>query len=275
MNRKQEQESGKAWRFRAYRARTAGLGFALAALLTIPASLAGIGSVLAADSPKAVVELFTSQGCSSCPPADKYLAVLAKRKDVLALSWHVDYWNYLGWKDTFSHASFTERQQRYAVSFGKRSVYTPQAVVNGRDHAVGSRKRDIDGLISKFEDQGKGLRVKLNISQSQGGLNITADEAALSQIGYATAFIVSVDKSRAVKIQRGENAGETVVYHNVVRQIVMAGMTHNGKLDLTLPIQEIQRGGGEAFAVILQKTTKSGSPGPIVGATIIQEFAGS
>ena len=84
-----------------------------------------------------VIELFTSQGCSSCPPADRILTDYAARDDVLALSWHVDYWNYLGWQDTFSHAAFTLRQKRYAVAMGARGIYTPQAVVNGSGHAVG------------------------------------------------------------------------------------------------------------------------------------------
>lgn len=240
----------------------AGFGIALASL-----SFAGVAA--AADKqPRAVVELFTSQGCSSCPPADKILADYVKSKDVLALSFHVDYWNYLGWKDTFSKAQFTDRQQRYAVSFRRRGVYTPQAVVNGRDHAVGSRKGDIEGLINSYSNSGKGLSVSINTQRDDQKLRITTDATA----GDATLWVVYFDKARQVKIKRGENRGRTITYHNVVREVSMLGMMKDGQLDITLPIEEMKRKGFESCAILLQKTQPQGTPGAILGATVIDNL---
>lgn len=225
------------------------------------------GGVAYADmQPKAVVELFTSQGCSSCPPADKILARYAKSSDILALSFHVDYWNYLGWKDTFSQAQFTERQQRYAVSFNRPGVYTPQAVVNGRDHAVGSREKDIQALMAGYDSSNKGLTVPVKTAMEGDGVRVTADVSS----GEATLWLVYFDKEKKVVIERGENRGKTITYHNVVRDMAMAGMMKAGKLNVTLPIAELKRKGVDGCAILLQKTTSKGTPGAIVGATVLR-----
>ena len=222
----------------------------------------------AADRPVAVVELFTSQGCSSCPAADKILADYAKQGDVLALSFHVDYWNYLGWQDTFSKAEFTDRQRRYAQSFRRHGVYTPQVVVNGRDHAVGSRKRDIEGLIMGYIRDGKGLSVAVSTERDADRIRVTTD----ADSGDATLWVVYFDKKRSVKIERGENRGRTITYHNVVRDVSMLGMMKQGKVDVTLPLEEMKRKGFEACAIVLQQNTAAGTPGPILGATLIDNL---
>ena len=222
----------------------------------------------ASEKPRAVVELFTSQGCSSCPAADKILANYAKRGDVLALSFHVDYWNYLGWKDTFSKAEFTDRQQRYARSFRRRGVYTPQAVVNGRDHVVGSRKQHVEGLITSYISQGKGLTVDVNAVRDDEKVRVTTNATA----GNATLWVIYYDEQRKVKILRGENRGRTITYHNVVRDVSMLGMMKQGKLDVTLPLDEMKRKGFDSCAIILQQSTAQGTPGPILGATVIDNL---
>ena len=227
-----------------------------------------ISSVMAADQPRAVVEMFTSQGCSSCPPADEILSKYSKMDDVLALSFHVDYWNYLGWDDTFSQASFTDRQQRYAISFQRRGVYTPQAVVNGRDHAVGSRKNEIDHLIGSYQQSGKGLTVPIETIRDENNIRFTTSEST----GNATMLIVYYDKQKQVAIKRGENRGKLITYHNVVRDVVMTGMMKDGKIDVTLPLDEMRRKGFDSCAVILQEMTKQGTPGAIVGAAVIADF---
>ncbi len=216
-----------------------------------------------------VVELFTSQGCSSCPPADRILTDYVKRDDVLALSWHVDYWNYLGWQDTFSHADFTLRQKRYAAAMGARNIYTPQAVVNGSGHAVGSRKGDIDALLT-----GRGasrLTVPISASRAADGLRVTAETAG----GDATLWIVYYQPEATVAIERGENEGRTIAYHNVVRAVEMAGMMKDGVLDVTLPLDAMRaKGAGEgasACALLLQisQSSQDGETlalGPIIGA---------
>lgn len=239
----------------------------ISALLFFVATLVA-SQASAADQPRGVVELFTSQGCSSCPPADKILSQYANDGDVLALSWHVDYWNYLGWKDTFSKAEFTDRQQRYAVSFRRRGIYTPQAVINGRDHAVGSRKGDIENLMRTYANSGKGLTVPIVVNRKPNKVNVTTQ----ASIGDATLYVVYFDKERTVKIKRGENSGATITYHNVVRGISMIGMLKDGKLDVTLALKELKRMGADSCALILQKTTPAGTPGAIVGAAIIDDL---
>ena len=223
------------------------------------------------NQPIAVVEMFTSQGCSSCPPADKVVAAYAEDNNVLALSLHVDYWNYLGWKDTFSKPEFTKRQQKYAVSFARRGVYTPQAVVNGRNHVVGSHGSEITDLVDRYKASNRGLVVPITASVSGGTVNISTSAEA----GDATLYIVYFDKKRNVKIKRGENSGKTITYHNVVRKISTLGMMKLGKLDITMPMDELKSHGAEACAIILQKTTKDGTPGAIIGATVIDSLNNS
>ena len=244
-----------------------------AATLSALATIVVVGAMLsaparAADRPIAVVELFTSQGCSSCPAADKILAEYAKRKDVLALSFHVDYWNYLGWKDTFSRAEFTERQRRYAASFRRHGVYTPQAVINGRTHAVGSRRQDIEDLIDGYVRDGKSLTVAVNTQREDENIRVTTD----AESGDATLWVVYYDKKRSVKIERGENRGRVITYHNVVRDVSMLGMMKQGKLDVTLPLEEMRRRGFESCAIVLQQNTAAGTPGPILGAAVIEDL---
>lgn len=248
------------------------LGLALSGAL-LATAMFGSGPSFAGEKLKAVVEMFTSQGCSSCPPADKVLSGYAKSDDVLALSWHVDYWNYLGWKDTFSKADFTERQRNYAVSFRRRGVYTPQAVVNGRTHAVGSQRSEIESLISTFQSNGQGLTVPVELTMEGDQLKVRSGEN--SDARNATLWIVYFDRSRDVKITKGENRGQTITYHNVVRDVSMLGMADNGKIDITLPLKTMKQKGHEACALILQETTASGQPGAIIGATVINDLLGS
>ena len=126
--------------------------------------------------PKGVVELFTSQGCNSCPPADAVLTELAERGDVVALGYHVDYWDYLGWKDTLATPENTERQKQYGKAFGKRSVYTPQAVINGRTHVNGAKREAVDTALTEMENEGEGLSVDINVTRT--GESVIIDAAA-------------------------------------------------------------------------------------------------
>ncbi|MEL7271947.1 MAG: DUF1223 domain-containing protein [Pseudomonadota bacterium] len=225
----------------------------------------GLAPAMAESKLTGVVEMFTSQGCSSCPPADKLLEKYAARDDVLALSFHVDYWNYLGWQDTFSHAGFTERQYRYAASFKRRGVYTPQAVINGRTHVVGSRGQEVEGLLQAYRDGGKGLTADLNVRQSDGVVRISSTGTQ-----SATLWLVSYHTARSVDIARGENRGKRITYHNVVRDVSMLGMVKDGVLDISLPAAELGRGDADGKALLLQQTTPSSTPGPIIGAARIK-----
>ena len=167
------------------------------------------------------LELFTSEGCSSCPPADAILQDLAKKGEVVALSYHVDYRDYLGWQDTLATPDNTARQYDYAKAFGVRSVYTPQAVINGRTHVNGSSRADIDFTLGGFAKSGEGLSVDIKVMRAGDSVVIDAGEGAAQQEGQIV--LVYYDPARPVVIDRGENNGETINYWNWVTAILGAG----------------------------------------------------
>ncbi|EFL89648.1 conserved hypothetical protein [Ahrensia sp. R2A130] len=228
---------------------------------------------MAADAtqPSAVFELFTSQGCSSCPPADKLLGEYVKDGDVLALSFHVDYWNYLGWGDTFSKAEFTERQKLYAASLGRNGIYTPQVIINGRDHAVGSRKGEIEATRAS-QERGKSSALTTKLTVTRGGDSIEVSSEAGTE--DATLWVVYFDREKQVKIGRGENRGRTITYHNVVGDMAMAGMMKSGALNVQLPLASMKQKGYDGCAFILQKVTANGTPGAIIGAAVMNDLNG-
>jgi hypothetical protein len=176
-----------------------------------------VTSVAAADRP-VVVELFTSQGCASCPPADSFFEQLAARDDVLALSQHVDYWDYIGWQDTFGSPANSARQRGYAAAAGRKMVYTPQMVVNGADHVVGSRFRDVTELIDKHLAQpDNGLEVHL--SRDGGQVHLEARAPRPRAMPLVVQFARYIPEA-TVDIARGENAGRTITYSNIVTELV-------------------------------------------------------
>jgi len=206
-------------------------------------ALAGLA---AAQTSPVVVELYTSQGCSSCPPADEFLGKLAARDDVIALSLHVDYWDYIGWKDIFAKPEFTARQHAYARAAGKRMVYTPQMVIAGQDHVVGTKPREISRLIEarrKAPDP-----VTLSVVRNGDRLEITA-EPATADLGRMAVQMVRYMDGQVVQIKRGENAGRDLAYFNVVTEWVVL-QEWNGKAPL-----EISTGisGDDGCIIIVQK----------------------
>ena len=190
-----------------------------AALVTATLALGGLmapGQAAAEDHAPVVVELYTSQGCSSCPPADAFLSTLAAREDVIALALHVDYWDYIGWKDNFASPQFTKRQKLYAKHAGRRSVYTPQMVIQGEDDVVGTHPMDVAELILKHRDAEP--RVRLTLDRA-GADKVAIMARALSRIdGPLVVQIVRYTPSASVAIERGENAGRTVSYANIVTE---------------------------------------------------------
>ena len=248
------------------------LRFNISTLLTLVFLGLGQFSVSAVEiiKPKGVVELFTSQGCSSCPPADAVLGKLAKERDVLVLGWHVDYWDYLGWKDSFASPANTERQRRYARSLKERNIYTPQAIINGQSHVVGSRERNIRKLLDKQSASGEGLTVPINAFVV--GDSLAIDIPASSASNNATLWLVYFNNSSEVAIGRGENSGRSIVYHNVVRDMQMLGMVKTGALKVELPMSEMKRQGFESCGLLLQTVDREGNPGRIVGAAIVSDL---
>jgi hypothetical protein len=218
--------------------------------------------------PLGVVELFTSQGCSSCLPADAFFAELAAKGNIVALAYHVDYWDYLGWKDTLSRKENTERQYEYMRAFGSRSVYTPQAVINGRSHVNGARREEVDGALARMKTSGEGMQVGINVSRTSDRVIIDAGDAG-SGPSDAHVVIVYFDPPQTIKIGKGENTGRSMTYWNAVSGIQTAGMWHGKAQRYELPMSVITKKGG--CAVLLQSVGKDGMPGPILGAALIHK----
>lgn len=210
-------------------------------------------------APLTVVELFTSQGCSSCPPADALLGELSARADVLALSQHVDYWDYIGWKDTFGRRAATERQQAYAKRLGGRYVYTPQMVISGQTEAVGSDRRLIERLLA--EPRPAATSPVMSIQRGADN-QIRLLFPARPNVDAASVWLVEFDPRREVVIDRGENGGRTLAYYNVVREFRKLGTWRGSEQTLTLDPSAIRH---EGCAVIVQ----SGETGPVLAAVRI------
>lgn len=203
--------------------------------------------------PVTVIELFTSQGCSSCPPANANLAILARRPDILALSFGVNYWDYLGWRDTFASPAYTNRQREYARGLGRTNVYTPQMVINGAVDTVGGNMTDLGRMLGSLPTLGQAI----TISTTPTGINLGASTPLARP---ATVWLVRYDPSIVqVPIQRGENRGKTLPHVNVVRALAKLGDYHGRatSIRLTLPNDRALRS-----AILVQ----AGEGGPIIAA---------
>ncbi|MEL7163224.1 MAG: DUF1223 domain-containing protein [Bacteroidota bacterium] len=206
-------------------------------LLLLPFLLLGVfafqqPSTAPAASPPVVLELFTSQGCSSCPPADALLASYADREDVIALSFHVDYWDYLGWKDPFSSPHFSARQTDYTEQFGART-YTPQLVVNGRKELIGSRKTEVKQAVAEALRAEARFTPELTTKTENGTVTVSYKLAGATTGHRVTALLVQPQADSAVK--RGENRGRDLHHVNVVRAMEHAPAAATGELTLTIP----------------------------------------
>ena len=232
------------------------IGAATALCLSMGSSL-----VIAADRQPVVVELFTSQGCSSCPPADKLLGELSSRPNVISLSFNVDYWDYLGWRDTLGSKKHTKRQKQYAANRGTRQVYTPQMVINGHLDVVGSRRSKVIAAVNK--EATASTRVPMKISETAGEIIINVADSPNTELAQkATIWVLVTSPKVSIPIERGENRGRKITYHNVVRQLVPAGMWDGKAIRITLPKDGLGMGGNRDCIVLLQK----GNVGKIIGA---------
>jgi hypothetical protein len=216
---------------------------------------------------KVVLELFTSQGCSSCPPADALLESYTKRDDVIALSVPVDYWDRLGWKDTFASREHTLRQQAYASARGDGQVYTPQIVVSGSAHVVGSSRSSIDDAITTAKRTLRDSHIPLRVHLEGGELVVQAVGAPpATRLSDARLFLAVVQEAGTVAIRRGENANRSVTYHNIVRSFKPIGNWTGTAMTLRVPMSEYALGGAESVVVLVQK----GTGGPILGAAQVR-----
>jgi hypothetical protein len=219
--------------------------------------------------PRAVIELFTSQGCSSCPPADKLLGEIAKDPSVIALTMPVDYWDYLGWKDTLADARFTARQKAYSHMRGDRDVYTPQVVVNGALHVIGSDRGQIESAMASTRSV-TARTMSVPVSMTQSGKQITVSVAASKAPGagaHGEVWICSISKSVPITIVRGENRGHEIVYHNVVRNLLKVADWNGAAGSWTVPLENVARDGVDAAVVYVQDGSRE-RPGAMLGATI-------
>lgn len=221
--------------------------------LVLPAVVA-LSTAARAEEP-VVVELFTSQGCSSCAPADRLLAQLANRADVIALSLHVDYWDYLGWRDTFAKPKFTKRQYAYRDAWNKNVIYTPQIVVHGRRAVPATDVQAVDAAIKQAESAP--APIDISIRPENGMLKCRIAPGHNPEPG--TIWIAKYTLSATVDIKRGENAGRTMTYRNVVNSLMRMGKWSGSAVQ---EVEMPQPDPGEGVAVWVQ----NGKAGPIQGA---------
>lgn len=233
-----------------------GAAQAMEPALAAPVALAPADSAALTPAP-VVIELFTSQGCSACPPADALLAQIAPREDVIALALHVDYWDYLGWEDPFAQPAFTARQKAYARAVGERSIYTPQMIVGGAERVVGARPAELTALIEAH--RAAPARVQMS-HRTEAGRHIIELRADPPLDTGAVVQIVRYAPQARVEILRGENAGRIVDYANVVTAWhAVAEWDGRMPLKLTATIE------GEEPAVVIVQAARPGKSSPVPG----------
>lgn len=230
-----------------------------------------IGASLAEEirqsTPVGVVELFTSQGCSNCPKADRAIETLADSGDVVTIAYHVDYWNYLGWEDTLGAKENTERQYGYAKTLGIRNVFTPQIILNGMHDAKTRDAGDIRTHLSDFRKEG--LAFDVAVSASLSPEEMTIDIGAGTDVRKADVIVAYYKKRTTVEIQTGENQGKKITYRNAVRKLETVGMWEGKPLTIKLPAALIAKRGFDGCAILLQSHDDSGNPGRILGAAAL------
>lgn len=221
----------------------------------------GFARAQQAGSPARVtlIELFTSQGCSSCPPAGALMVRLTSEPGLVPLTFATEIWDYLGWKDTLAKPAFTRRHKAYAANVASRRVYTPQAIVNGRAHCVGSDRTALARLQRSPVNQSE--QATVTIAKSEAGWT-----ASVSRAGQLPARIVvmPVMLRQSVEIRRGENSGRTITYANVVRDIIDLGAAPTGNANVAIPLEMLSSVEADGFALVVQAGTIEG-PGEVLG----------
>ncbi len=246
--------------------RVALAGLAIAGMFGVPYQS------MADGEPVTVIELFTSQSCYSCPPAEAYLGELAEDENIVALEYHVDYWDTLNygrhgrWKDVWSKPEMTARQRDYNAELrNTRGVYTPQMVVDGRSEAVGSRRREVSNLIRKARNDGQ-PRVSIEAAKrNDGGIDVSLPETAGTG---AEVWLVIFVREHTTKVVRGENHGKTLTNHNIVREVRKVGSWDGAAAKIAVPDIELED--GQDCAILVQ----DGAVGPVLGAAYCPEGVG-
>ncbi|MCL7997205.1 thioredoxin family protein [Brucella sp. 21LCYQ03] len=229
-------------------------------------SMSGAAKAQDNSTRTSVLELYTSQGCKSCPQADKNLASYADDPNVLALSFHVNYWDYMGWRDTLASQDNTDRQNAYRNSFNAKMVYTPQAIVNGAAEMNGNNADVVKNHLSKNK-----LNVPVSIKKLDDGrlsIEIAKGEKPKTPIHVVMFYLRD---SVTIPIDKGENAGQSVTYRNTVMDINTIGMWDGEALKIELPASELTRKDVTGCAIVLQESNSDKALGPIHGAAIYKQ----
>lgn len=238
----------------------------LALVLAMGAAVAMLGSdprafAQPASNAQTVVELFTSQGCSSCPPADALLKKLSARPDIIALSLHINYWDYIGWKDPFASKDTTDRQHRYAEALRQRFVYTPEMVIDGFADVDGSQEDEVAHLIDKAAKRDR-LRLPVTV-KSQGAGKLTVSLPGAADTTKATIWLFAYDREHVTAVPNGENGGRSLTNTNVVRELQRLGEWDGKPVELNAQLADAASRDG--VAVIVQNA----EAGPVIGAAAI------
>lgn len=219
---------------------------------------------------RSVVELFTSQGCVSCPPADATLSALASRPDVVALAFHVDYWDYLGWRDTLATPENTARQNAYRNAMKARMIYTPQAIINGRVEINGNDAEGIKSGIDRMADGPGGLGIPVAITRQDGQRIVIEAGAGKKPTGPVHLIVAYFDDKALVPISKGDNSGRSITYRNAVRDIETIGMWDGKPLRVEIPASELAKKKASGCAVLLQEVGYDNRLGAILGAAVLR-----
>jgi hypothetical protein len=219
-----------------------------------------------AGETRAVLELFTSQGCSSCPPADRLVGQFVNDPSVVALSVPIDYWDYLGWRDTLANPAHSARQRAYARARGDGQVYTPQIVVNGSADALGSDQAAIERAIVQTDHKTGVMSLPVVLAVNNGTLDVSVSGGDKAPAA-AEVWLCPLAKAVPVNIGRGENRGRTITYHNVVRNWLKLGALNAAQSNWNVPIAQIKAEGIDAAAVMVQEGSHD-RPGIILGAAL-------
>lgn len=223
-----------------------------------------VASSSVSAEPRAVLELFTSQGCSSCPAADKLLAEFSADPTVIALTLAIDYWDYLGWKDTLALSGHSKRQKAYATARHDREIYTPQVVVNGMMHVLGSDRNAIERAITSTRRTAGTLSVPVALAVANGSVNVKVPENGEER---AELWLCPISKAVAVTIGRGENNGRTITYHNVVRRWIKLGEWAGKSQTWNVKLADFAGGDIDNVAVLLQRGAAA-KPSLMLGAAM-------
>ena len=233
---------------------------AILAVLALPAS--------AGERPRAFIELFTSQGCASCPAADALVHELDRHDGVFAVTMPVKLWDFLGWTDTLATDFATKRQMTYSVARGDRDVYTPQVMLNGVEDLLGNDAKAIHAAIARTAPEP--LPVPISLSVDHDILHIDIGDAG-TETGDATLWLLVVDDEVHVPVRGGENRGRKLTYYNVVRQMRPVGIFKGEAMELDLPLSDVEKADDLGCFVIAQVDTFKG-PGRIVGAAQLENL---